>query len=136
MIDRIKNVLLSPKTEWDAIEKETPSHADLLIKYVLPLSLIPAIAAFIGYGLIGVSVPFFGRIHFIEWGVRQAVVQWITCVGGLYITALVIDLLATNFGATKNFNKSFSLVAHVYTPMFIAGIFNILHSIAWLALAG
>jgi hypothetical protein len=130
-----KNVILTPKTEWIEIEKENTSHLDLFIKYVLPLSLIPAIAAFIGYGLIGVSVPFFGRIHSMEWGVRQAIVQWVACAGGVYLSAFIIDMLATSFGATKNLNKAFSLVGYSYTPAMVAGIFYILPgSLGWLAL--
>ena len=132
MINRIKNIIMSPKTEWDVIEGETTPHVKLFTSYILPLSLIPAIAAFIGYGLIGYSVLGF-HVHSIEWGVRQAIVQWITMAIGVYITAFVVDFLAEHFGAKKNFDKSFSLVAHAYTPALLGGIFYILPSISWLA---
>ncbi|MCL2313432.1 MAG: YIP1 family protein, partial [Firmicutes bacterium] len=94
---------------------------------------IPAVAAFIGYGLIGYSV-FGHHIGSISFGIRQAIVQYITMLGGIYLAAFVIDALAKNFGATKNFNQAFSLVAYSYTPMFIGGIFNIYHSLTWLAM--
>ena len=137
IINRIKKVLFCSKTEWTTIEAENAPHANVFTSYVVPLALIPAVAAFIGYGLIGYSV--FG-VHVggtISWGLRQAIVQYIAMLGGTYLTAFIIDALATNFGAQKDFNRAFSLVAYSYTPMFVAGVFYILPSLAWLAsLAG
>lgn len=132
IIERIKNILLNPKPEWQVIESEKEPHVKVLTNYVLPLALIPAIAAFVGYGLIGYSV--FGvKFASISFGVRQAISQYITMVGGVYLTAFVIDLLAPSFQAKKDLNQAFSLVAYAYTPMFIGGIFNILPSLSWLA---
>lgn len=136
LINKIKNILITPKTEWTTIEEENTPHVKLFVSYVLLLALIPAIAAFIGYGLIGYSV--FGiRASSIEFGIRQAISQFITMAGGVYITAFVIDFLAEYFGSKKDFTKAFSLVTYSYTPMFLGGIFYILPSISWLAsLAG
>ena len=52
IINRVKNVLVSPKTEWAVIEAENSPHAKVFTSYVLLLAIIPAAAAFIGYGLI------------------------------------------------------------------------------------
>jgi hypothetical protein len=131
-INRIKNLIVSPKNEWGVIEGENMPHVKLFTSYVLPLSLITVVAAFIGYGVIGYSVFGF-RVHSIELGVKQAIVQWITMVAGIYVSALGIYFLAKPFGANKNFDKSFSLVAHAYTPFLLSGIFYILPSISWLA---
>ncbi len=132
IINKVKQILTSPKTEWQAIDSENSPHLSVLIKYVLVLAAIPAAAAFIGYGLIGYSV--LGH-HFasISLGIKQAVIHYITMVGGVYLTAFVIDILATNFGSQKNFDKAFSLVAYAYTPAFIGGIFYIYHPISILA---
>jgi hypothetical protein len=136
LINRVKNILLTPKTEWLAIDAENAPHAKVFTAYVVPLALIPAAAALIGYGLIGYSVL---GVHVgsIGWGLRQAIAQYITMLGGTYLTAFVVDALAANFGAQKDFNRAFSLVAYAYTPMFAAGIFYLLPSLSWLAsLAG
>jgi len=132
LITRIKNILVSPKTEWQTIDGENDKNVAVLTKYVLLLAAIPALAAFIGYGVIGYSV--YGH-HFasVNWGVKQAIIQYITMVGGVYITALVINLLAENFGSKKSFDKAFSLVAYAYTPAFVGGIFYIYHSLSILA---
>ena len=136
MIERVKNILMSPKTEWPIIEAENKPHQQVCTTYVLMLALIPAVASFIGYGLIGYSVLGV-KIFGISTGIKQSITQYITMVGGVYISAYIIDLLADTFGARKDFNRAFSLVAYAYTPMFVAGIFYILPSLSWLAsLAG
>jgi len=132
IISRVKNILITPKPEWQTIEAENTPHAKVFTSYVVPLALIPAIAAFIGYGLIGYSVMghHFGSIGF---GLRQAIMQYIMMLGGTYFTAFVINALAENFGATKNFDKAYSLIAYAYTPAFIGGIFLIIPAISWIA---
>ncbi|MCL2502801.1 MAG: YIP1 family protein [Bacteroidales bacterium] len=134
IINRVKNVLVSPKAEWLTIEAEHAPHTKVFSSYVLPLALIPAVAAFIGYGLIGYSVFGVNVGSTIGWGMRQAMMQYVSMLGGIYLTAFVINALAANFGATKDFNRAFSLVAYSYTPMFLAGVFYILPSLSWLAM--
>jgi len=131
IISRVKNILITPKSEWQTIEAENTPHGKVLTSYVVPLALIPAIAAFIGYGLIGVSV--LGH-HFgsISLGIRYAIMYYIMMLGGTYLTAYIINALAESFGATKNFDKAYSLVAYAYTPALIGGIFYILPIISWI----
>jgi len=132
IVTRVKNILTSPKTEWPVIDAENDPHAKVFTSYVLPLALIPAVAAFIGYGLIGISV-FGHHVGSVSWGVKQAISQFITMAGGVYITAFVIYLLAENFGSQKSLDKAFSLVAYAYTPAMVGGIFYILPSLSFLA---
>ncbi|MDR2424244.1 MAG: YIP1 family protein [Prevotellaceae bacterium] len=136
IVSKIKNVLVAPQTEWQTIEAENAPHVKVFTNYVVPLALIPALAAFVGYGLIGYSVLGV-HVHSLSWGVRQAIVQYVAMLGGTYITAFVISALADNFAARKDFDRAFSLVAYAYTPMFVGGIFYLLPSLSWLAsLAG
>lgn len=133
---RIKSILVSPKKEWQTIEAENELHVKVFASYVVLLALIPAVAAFIGYGLIGYSVLGV-HVHSVSWGIRQAIVQYAAMLGGTYLTAFVINALADNFGAKKDFDRAFSLVAYAYTPMFVAGVLYILPSLSILAsLAG
>ena len=131
IINRVKNILVSPKTEWTTIEAENEPHVKLFTTYVVPLSLISAIAAFIGYGVIGMSI--FGvRVAMIGLGIRMAAVQLISMLVGVYLTAFIINILADNFGAKKDLNRAFSLVAYSYTAMFVAGVFLLLPSLSWI----
>lgn len=135
LFDRAKNILLSPKTEWLVINNETETPPSLLMKYVIPMALIPAIALFIGYGLIGFDA-LVARISGINWGVEMAVISFVSSITGYYICTYVIDALATNFGSDKNIGKSAQLVAYSYTASWVAGIFSILPSLSILGLLG
>jgi hypothetical protein len=136
LIERVKNILLTPKTEWDVIDNETPDVPKIVTTYVLPLVAIGAVCSFIGYGLIGKS--YFG-IRFADtgWGVRYALIALIAGVVGVFLMAFVVDALAPTFKSEKNFGKSFQLAAYTYTAGWVGGVFNILPSLAIIgALAG
>ena len=132
IINRTKQIILSPKTEWEIINGENDSHIKVFTTYVALLALIPAVASFIGYGILGYNILGY---HYgsIGLGIRHAIIQYITMVGGVYLTAFVIDLLSSNYGSRKNFDKAFSLVAYAYTPTFVGGIFYFYHSLSFLA---
>jgi hypothetical protein len=136
IINRIKNVLITPKTEWSTIEAENSPHLKVFTNFFLPLALITAIAAFIGWGLIGYRV--WGvHVSSMSMGIRQAISLSVTLLGGVYLTAIVINMLAGTFNAKSDFDRAFSLTAFSYTPMLVAGIFYILPSLSWIAsLAG
>ena len=136
LINRAKSILLTPKTEWSLIESEQTDVRTLTTNYMLPLALIPAIAGFIGFGLIGQNVLGM-HIGSAGYGLRYAIVNLVSTIGGAFLTAYIIDLLAPSFGSEKNFLQSFKLVVYSYTPMMVAGILLIIPSLSILAtLAG
>jgi hypothetical protein len=121
IVDRAKNIILTPKTEWTAIAAEEPNVGQIISGYVIPLALIPAVAAMIGYGLIGR-----GPVSSFTWGIAMAIIGFVVALGGVYLTAYVVDMLAPNFGSQKNFGRAMQLVAYSYTPAWVAGILNII----------
>lgn len=129
LIERAKKILTTPKTEWDVINSETPDTQKILTTYVLPLVAIGAVAAFIGWGLIGKSYYGF-KIASTGLGIRYALIALGVGVASTYLTAFVIDALAANFKSEKNFGRSFQLAAYSYTAGWVGGIFNILPSLA------
>ena len=137
IINRVKNILVTPKQEWVTIESEKDSHVKILTSYLLLLALIPAVCQFVRYGLIGYSVLGIHVGGTVGYGIRQALISYVTMVGGVYLTAFVIDLLAESFGSKKNFDKAFALVAYSYTANCIAGVFYLIPGLSILAfLAG
>ncbi len=137
IIDRVKNILITPKTEWEVIEKETTEIPKLLTGYLLLLAIIPAVANFIGYALVGYRVPFYGTVSSFNLGIRQAVMGYVSPIIAVFVAAFVINLLADSFGSKKDFRRAFQLVMYSYTPAIVAGIFMIIPSLGILAsLAG
>jgi hypothetical protein len=135
LIDRVKNILITPKTEWDVINGETETPMSLLPKYVVIMALIPAIAAFIGYGLIGVSVLGF-KIAGAKWGLSMAIKLFLSSIISYFVCTYVIDALAPNFKSEKNLGKSAQLVAYATTASAVAGIFYILPALSFLLIIG
>lgn len=135
LFTRARNILLSPKTEWLIIFTESETPQSLLMKYVIPMSLIPAIALFIGYGLIGIDAVVL-RIGGIRWGVIMGVDSFVTSIITYYICTFVIDALAPSFSSEKSIGRSAQLVAYSYTAAWVAGIFNIVPSLSILGILG
>jgi len=129
LIERVKNIISSPAKEWDVIATEQPDTGKIITGYVLPLAGAAALAAFIGYGLIGVS--YFGvRYAGVNYGISQAVSVLVGALVGVFISAFVIDALAPSFGSEKNMGRSVQLVAYSYTPGWVGGLLAIIPSIA------
>ena len=136
IIKRAIAIITKPNDEWQVIKNETMSIADMFTKYAIILAAIPAIAGFIGYGLIGISVGFgtfripLGRC--LIW----AIFMYALSLVGVYLTAFIMDALASSFGSQKDMNRSLKVVVFSWTPVWIAGILYILPSIAvivWIA---
>src|SRR4030065_2308992 len=127
LVERAKNIIVTPKTEWDAVSAEEPNIQQILLGYVLPLALIPTIAVIIGWGMIGIF-----RFTSFTYGIAMGLVQLINAFLSVLVTGFVIDLLAPSFGSQKNMGRAVQLVAYSMTPVWIAGILNILPSIGWL----
>lgn len=131
LIDRVKNILTTPNTEWNVIATEQPNVNKIITNYVLLLAGLAAIAAFIGYGLIGYSVMGF-RIGGINWGIYQALTILVGALVSVFVAAMIIDMLAPSFGSEKNFSRSLQLVAYAFTPAWVGGLLAIFPPIAFL----
>jgi hypothetical protein len=127
LVERAKNIIMTPKTEWPVIAAEQPNPTAIMTGYVIPLALIPAVAMIIGHGLIGGTMA-----SSLTWGIGLGVVSFVSTVLGVYLTALVMNFLAPNFGSQKDFGRAMQTVAYAFTPSWIAGILNILPAIGWL----
>ena len=53
LVDRAKNICLTPNTEWPVIAAEPTSAGTLVTGYVVPLAAIGAVAGFIGGSIVG-----------------------------------------------------------------------------------
>ena len=117
MIDRVKNILMSPKTEWPTIAGETTTTQALYTGYIMILAAIGPIAMLLRSMVVGVA---------------GAIVSYILSLIMIYVVALIVDVLAPTFGGEKNTLQSLKLVAYSCTAVWLAGIFQILGMLAGL----
>jgi len=128
LVDRAKNIMISPKTEWDVIAREQPNTQQILFTYLLPLALIPAIATFLG-SLIFVQFSFGFAL---ATGLGMALVSFVVLFFAVLLSAFVVDAFAPSFGSQKNFGRSLQLVTYSVTPALVLGILNIIPFLGWL----
>ncbi|HEY6171844.1 MAG TPA: Yip1 family protein [Candidatus Kapabacteria bacterium] len=131
LVDRAKNIIMSPKTEWAVIAAEEPNSGSMVTGYALPLILLSAVASFIGYGLIGYDLLGV-KIGGINWGLHHALMAIVMGILSIYITSFVVDALAPSFGSQKNSGRAMQLVIYSCTPMWVGGLLQVLPMIGWI----
>lgn len=137
LVDRVKNILLQPKQEWEVISGESTTTADLYKNYIVLLAAIGPVASVIGMSIIGVSLPFMGTFRVpIVTSIVSAAVHYILGLVGVYILAMIIDYLAPTFSGQKNMDQALKLAAYSYTAGWLAGIFVIIPMLGILSIVG
>jgi hypothetical protein len=128
MFKRICDILLRPKYTWPQIKNDATGIVEVLTGYVLILSAIYPICGVIGLTLgrkiaepdTGVyGIPF--RFVLIGAAIWYALVLVV-----FYVAALIINALAPSFGSKQNIVNAYKLVVYSATPLFVAGILNII----------
>ncbi len=111
LVERVKNILIAPKTEWPKIAEETATTQSIFVSYVVILAAIGPLAIAIRGGMIGAAA---------------AVFSYVVALVVVFIVTLIADALAPSFGGEKNFVQSLKLVAYSHTAAWVAGIFHLL----------
>ena len=126
LIQRAKNICLTPTTEWPVIATEPATPGGLLGGYAAPLAAIGAIAGFIGGAIIGHTIPFLGHYRVpIVTALVGAIFTFGMALVGVFVLSLIIDALAPTFGGEKNSGQALKLAVYSYTPAWIAGVLQI-----------
>jgi len=122
IVARVKNILLTPKTEWPVIAGESETVQSLYLNYILVLAAIPAVFGFIKNSIIG-NTWFGVTVHTgIGAGITGMIVYYVLSLAMVFVMALIIDALAGTFGAQKNQVQALKTVAYAYTACWIAGV--------------
>ncbi|MDB6157483.1 MAG: Na+/proline symporter [Gammaproteobacteria bacterium] len=120
LIERIKNIVLTPKTEWRVIEAEPTSVAQLYTGYVMPMAAFAAAMSFIRISVIGVSLPFGGTIRTpLASGLVSSVVTFILGLLGLFLVGSIINMLAPTFAGGRNQRQALKTAAYALTPAWL-----------------
>lgn len=136
LVDRVKSILMKPSATWEVIEAEPATVAGLFKGYVVPLSLIPAVAGLIGglvFGYGGFGLTF-------KPSILGALISAAVSFGGgllaVYLMSLIIDGLAPTFEGERNRIQAMKVAAYSGTAGWLAGIFAIYPPISVLSLLG
>jgi hypothetical protein len=136
IIARVSNLLLSPKAEWDVIDKEAADPRKLAVSYVAPLAAIPAIAIVVGLSVLGVEIN--GNQHRapIVEVLASALLFYGLAIAGVFVFAYLINWIAPRFGAERNYRQAFKVSAYSITAAMVAAVLVIVPALGVLALLG
>lgn len=137
IVDRIKNICLTPNTEWPVIATEPSSTGSLIAGYVAPLAAVSAIAGFIGVSFIGTSTFFAGTYRMSLFaGLALAVWTFIGAIIGVVLVGFIINALAPTFGGEQNSARAMKVAVYSFTPAWVAGVLRIVPALGILAILG
>ena len=126
LIDRAKNILLSPATEWEVIAKEPATVGGLLTGYAIPLMLLPLIGQIVGVGLLGVGAESYAMMGLGTIGlVGSAVIGGVGLILGialLYAMIFAVNAVSPSFNGKSDMAQSAKLMVYASTPSWIAGL--------------
>jgi hypothetical protein len=134
LVERAKNIIMKPKSEWAVIDAEPSTIGDIYKGYVVILAAIPAVAMAVGLLVFGINLIIVTVRPSVGYILSNAIMQYLMALVGCYILALMIEALAPTFGGVKNRTQAFKLAAYAYTPYWVAGILLLLPSLALLVL--
>jgi hypothetical protein len=137
LVGRVKNILLTPKTEWPAIAAEPESIAGLYTKYILIVSALAALGMFLKSSLIG-TTTFIGTIRTdVGTGLTMAVTWYVLGLISIFLWSLIINALAPTFGGQKDSVQALKAAAYAATGAWIGSLAQVIPLIGWLiAFAG
>ena len=137
LVDRVKRILLSPRTEWEVIDAEQTTPVALYTGYIAPLAAIGPIAQLIGYSVFGITVPFMGTYK-VPFGsaLTGAIISYVLTLVGTYILALIIDGLAPTFNGQRNQIQALKVAAYSSTAAWVAGVFVLIPLLGFLGIVG
>ena len=132
---RVTNILTKPADEWRVIAHEPATLERLIRDYAAPLAAIPAVCQLLGFTLVGVTVPFAGNLRSpIASSLAGAIVSWCLALVGAWLAAIVIEKLAPTFQSSGTTVQALKLVVYSATPVWIAGVLNLVPALAVLTL--
>jgi hypothetical protein len=134
VIDRVKALLLTPRTEWPRIADEPTTAQDIYLRYVAPLVAVGVLASLIGGVLIGIPVPMLGTVRLgLGAALGGAILHFVLTFVAVFVVAMIVDALAPTFGGQKNALRALKVTAYSFTPAWVAAILTIVPALGFIA---
>jgi hypothetical protein len=121
LLDRLQGILLRPRAEWPKIAAEPETVQGLYTGWIAILAAIGPVAILAGMG----------------FGLRVALLSYVNSLVAVAVIALIVDVLAPNFGGRRDYVAALKLVAYSAAAGWVAQVAWVLPMLGMLAaLAG
>jgi hypothetical protein len=129
---RAQRLLLRPREEWLRIADEKMTEGEIYRQWVLPLAAIPPICNLLGSLLFGAEAT---RPHLLPT-IGNAFLFYLLQLVSVFITAMVIDVLASRFGGRRRDVQALKVAAFAPTASWLAGAFSLIPALSILTVLG
>ena len=129
LVDRVKNILIQPRTEWLVIESESTDPKTLYLNYLAIVAILPAAASFLNFVLF--AGPFGTRTG-VAAALAGAITQYALSLIMVLVVGFIADVLAPSFDGRKDLNQALKLTGYSVTAAWVAGIFVIIPGVGWI----
>jgi hypothetical protein len=126
IVDRVKNILLTPKEEWPVIAGEQTDVKTLYTSYIMLLAAIPAVAGILSSAMFAGMLGRLGASISLGFVAMASILGYVLSLVMVFIVAHIADALAPSFDGEKNFIQSFKLVTYSMTASWVGGILSII----------
>jgi hypothetical protein len=126
LIDRVKNILLKPKDEWEVVAGESATVGGLFTGYAIPLSILPVIGSTIAMGLLGIGAGGLAPLGLASVGVGvaagMAAVGLVVGLIMLFVMSFVVNAISPSFNGKSDMASATKLMTYASTPSWIGGL--------------
>ena len=126
-LNRMINILIHPKEEWQAIRNEPTTYGDLLVQYVAPLAAIPPLAVIAGSFIFSKNLSDNALTPLLI----PNLLWYCMYVLNVVVVGAVITSIVTPRDTQWTGLQGFKVAAYSFTPLFIAGFFVVIPKMDW-----
>ncbi len=135
MLQRIMNIAMKPNEEWPVIAAEPTSAAALYTKYIIPLSAIGPVCAFLSAVMWGQSLPFTGIkvVPATSTLLMLMIVGYLLGLVSVAVMAMIVQKLAPTFKSQGTFVDALKMIIFSYAPYWLASVLTLVPIIGMLS---
>ncbi len=131
LLNRVNNILLHPKTEWQVIRDEAATYPDIVLGYICILSVIPPAAAVAGRYLFDGNVPDSALFSSPRHLMLSNALWYCMYIVNVMITGAVITSIMVSAESRWRGVRGLQSAAYSFTPLFIAGFIAVIPHMTW-----
>jgi len=122
LLSRVKNIVLSPNTEWPVIAAENTTVPQLYLGYVVPLALLAALMGFLRMSVLGRSAFGYNFRMPISSGLTYTLTMFVSALFGVFVVGLIINALAPTFSGMRDQRQALKVAAYSLTPAMLSSV--------------
>ncbi len=116
---------------WSLVQEDNLSIKECYARYVIPLSLITAISAYIGTTMVGWRIGGADTVTLTPGsGFKLSALTFIAMIVVVYVLARTIFWMAATYDSEKSLQQCFSLAAFSALPLYLIGI-TLIYPVPW-----